>query len=429
MGGECSPKLTWCGDTTTSHKTAVITPFRLYEFLQTPFGLKNATQAFQRLMDLVCQGLDSVFVYLDDILVASRDQDEHRAHLNQLFERLKAHGLVINLEKCQFAQPSLRFFGHQVSVDGIAPAPDNVKAIQNFPQPSTVKQLMEFNGMVNFYHRFLPQAANMMSPLHDVVSGIGSGKAALAKPVEWTPARVRAFRATKAALARATTLNHFQAGAPLALTTNASDFAVGAVLEQQINGIWQPLGFYSSQFKPTKTELLHPMQLQDNQHSATERELLAAYRVVTHFRHLLKGRPFTLFTDHKPLVGMMSKIADTRSAMQARHLAAISEYTTDIRHLEGKANVVADVLSRVEIDQVSLGVDIEALARAQHHDPECHAARTAITSLRLEDRQMGGQPSSVICHLDDPDHGSHSSSVTRSSGPYMNSHTRESDRQ
>ena len=372
------------------HKTAVVTPFGLYEFLRTPFRLRNAAQAFQRLMDSVCRGLDFVFVYLDDILVASRDVDEHRAHLAALFTKLQDHGLVLNVAKCVFAQHSLRFLGHLVSADGIAPAPKNVKAIREFPLPATIKQLLEFNGMVNFYHRFLPKAAHLMSPLYDAVAGCGPGKVPLSRPVEWTPTRVKAFNEVKASLARATTLTHFVANAPLALTTDASDFAVGAVLEQRVSGIWQPLGFFSSRFRPSKLELRRPLALDDHLRSATDRELLAAYRAVRHFRHILEGRKFTLFTDHKPLVSMMAKVSDSWSAMQARHLSAISEYTTDIQHLEGKANVVADALSRVEIDHICLGIDYNELARAQRQDPETTAARTAVTGLQLRDVALDG---------------------------------------
>ena len=372
------------------HKTAVITPFGLYEFLRTPFGLKNAAQAFQRLMDSVCRGLTFVFVYLDDILVASRTASEHREHLKTLFTRLQDHGLVINLAKCLFGQTELRFLGHLVSADGISPAPDNVKAIREFPLPKTIQKLMEFNGMVNFYHRFLPQAAHLMSPLYDAVANCGSSKPSRNRPVDWTPERIKAFNAAKETLSRATNLNYFVAGAPLALTTDASDFAVGAVLEQRVAGVWQPLGFFSSRFRPSQAELRRPLALADHLKSATDRELLAAYRAVRHFRHLLEGRPFTLFTDHKPLVGMMSKASDSWSATQARHLAAVAEFTTDVRHLSGKSNIVADTLSRVEIDAVTLGIDPAELAAAQREDPEHIAVRTAITGLNITEQTNGG---------------------------------------
>ena len=215
------------------HKTAVITPFGLYEFLRTPFGLKNAAQAFQRLMDTVCQDLGFVFVYLDDVLVASRTAEEHRVHLAKLFARLRDFGLVLNPAKCVFAQPQLKFLGHMVSAQGIKPAEDRVKAIQAFPLPPTVRKLMEYLGMLNFYKRFIPGAAALLSPLYDATAGAAT-KVSLQQEIEWTETRLRAFRESKARLARATLLAHFAPDAPLALTTDASDFAVGAVLEQKV---------------------------------------------------------------------------------------------------------------------------------------------------------------------------------------------------
>ena len=341
-------------------------------------------------MDSVCRGLTFVFVYLDDILVASRNATEHGAHLTTLFTRLQDHGLVINIAKCLFGQPELRFLGHHISADGISPAPDNVKAIRDFPLPETIQKLMEFNGMVNFYHRFLPQAAHLMSPLYDAVASRGSSKPSRNRPMDWTPERIKAFDAAKAALARATTLTYFVAGAPLALTTDASDFTVGAVLEQRATGVWQPLGFFSSRFRLSQAELCRPLALADHLKSTTDRELLAAYRAVQHFRHLLEGRPFTLFTDHQPLVGMMSKASDSWSATQDRHLAAVAEFTTDIRHLSGKSNVVADALSRVEIDAVSIGIDLTELVAAQREDPDQIAIRTAITGLNITEQTIDG---------------------------------------
>ena len=371
------------------HKTAVITPFGLFEFLRTPFGLKNAAQAFQRLMDSVCQGFSFVFVYLDDILVASRDVDEHRDHLRQLFRRLQDAGLILNLEKCAFGRKELRFLGHVVSPEGILPTEDGVAVIKAWTRPKTIRDLMSFLGTVNFYKRFIRHSSRILAPLHAATSGAQS-KSALAKEIEWTPEMVSAFDKIKAVLAKATRLIHFTPGAPLALTTDASDFAVGGVVEQLVGGHWQPLAFFSKKFKPSQVELKRPMQLEDHERSATDRELLAAYRAIQHFRYLLEGRPFTLYTDHAPLVGMMNKSTDTRSAMQARHMASISEFTTDVRHLSGKSNVVADALSRIPVEAVSLGLDIEELAAAQRDDPDLLAARTSLTDLDLQDRDVEG---------------------------------------
>ena len=133
-------------------KTAIITPFGLFEFLRMPFGLKNAAQAFQRLMDSVCAGLDFVFDYLDDILIASESKTEHKEHLQLLFGRLAEHGLVVKTEKCVFGVEEIDVLGHRVSSAGIRPLPSKVKAITEFPAPTSIALLERFIGMINFYH-------------------------------------------------------------------------------------------------------------------------------------------------------------------------------------------------------------------------------------------------------------------------------------
>ena len=205
-----------------------------------PFGLKNAAQAFQRLMDSVCAGLDFVFVYLDDILIASESFVEHKEHLKVLFDRLQDHGLVVKAEKYVFGVSEIDFLGHRVSCEGIRPLSAKVKAINEFPTPTSITLLERFIGMINFYHIFVPHAAELMKPLYQALSGKPRPK-----ELEWTEDMGRAFNASKNALSQATLLHHPIPGAPTALTTDASDTAMGAVLEQQTQGHWQPLAFFS----------------------------------------------------------------------------------------------------------------------------------------------------------------------------------------
>ena len=118
-------------------KTAVITPFGLFEFLRMPFGLKNAAQAFQRLMDTVLADLPFLFVYLDDVLVASKNMAEHMEYLRTLFSRLAKHGLIIKLKKCIFGKTAIDFLGHHINDRGIIPLPAKVQAIRDFSRPSS----------------------------------------------------------------------------------------------------------------------------------------------------------------------------------------------------------------------------------------------------------------------------------------------------
>ena len=145
-------------------KTAVITPFGLYEFVAMPFGLKNAAQAFQRLMNQVCRGMEFLFCYLDDILVASKTMEEHATHLRLLFTRLTHHGLLLNPAKCEFGRTEIDFLGHRINHLGATPLPQKVAAITGFPQPVTAQGLREFIGMINFYHRFIPHVADKLRP-------------------------------------------------------------------------------------------------------------------------------------------------------------------------------------------------------------------------------------------------------------------------
>ena len=152
-------------------KTAVITPFGLFEFLCMPFGLKNAAQAFQRLMDSVLRGLPFAFVYVDDILIASKSAKEHKEHLRQVCQLLEDNGLVIRKDKCIFGVPEIEFLGHKVTAAGILPLPDRVTTIKEYPVPENRAALQRFLGMINYYHRFLPKIAGHLKPLHVASAG------------------------------------------------------------------------------------------------------------------------------------------------------------------------------------------------------------------------------------------------------------------
>lgn len=147
-------------------KTAVTTPFGTFEFLVMTFGLRNAAQTFQRYINEALKGLDYIFVYIDDILIASSGPEEHERHLREVFERLKEFSLRLNLDKCIFGVSEIEFLGFKVDKDGIRPLDDKVKAIRDFPRPETVVELRRFLGLVNFYRRSLPQAAKAQKPLN-----------------------------------------------------------------------------------------------------------------------------------------------------------------------------------------------------------------------------------------------------------------------
>ncbi|XP_071042555.1 uncharacterized protein [Parasteatoda tepidariorum] len=148
-------------------KTAVTTPFGLFEFLYMPFGLSNAAATFQRFIHQVLGEFEFCVPYFDDVLVASKNEEEHLIHLKRVFQRFAQYGVTLNVSKCVLGQASVEFLGHSVTEKGITPLPDKVSAIANFPQPVTIRELRRFLAVLNFYRRFIPRAAHTQAILNE----------------------------------------------------------------------------------------------------------------------------------------------------------------------------------------------------------------------------------------------------------------------
>ena len=247
------------------------------------FRIRNAAQTYQRFVDEITRGLDFVYAYIDDFLIASDDESQHREHLKILFNRLNNYGVVINPTKCEFGVHEITFPGYSVNSDGIKPPPERVEAIIKLSKSANAKQLRRYLGMINFYRRFIPGAAETLKPLNDLLKGAKKGNA----PIEWSEQSENSFRESQRTLVDATILAHPISGAPISLTVDASDYAVEAVLQQHANNELQPIG--------SATTSLIPAQ---QKYSAYDRELLAIYTAIKHFRHALEGRNFVIYTDH-----------------------------------------------------------------------------------------------------------------------------------
>ena len=370
-------------------KTAITTPFGLFEFIHMPFGLKNAAQTFQHFMDQVLRGISSAYAYIDDVLIASHTQEQHLKDLRLVFERHAEHGILINPNKCLFGRRELDFLGHHINEHGVTPLSEKVQALRDFPQPQSLHQLRRFMGLVNFYHRFLPHAATLMQPLHTLLFSTKEKVLTLT----WTQDAQAAFQATKEALAKASLLSYPTADAPTCLMTDASDTAVRAVLQQHVNGVWRPISFFSR--KITSTE---------QRYSTFDRELLAVYLAIKHFRYFLEGRQFHVLTDHKPLTFALSTKLDRHSPRQARHLDYIAQFTSNIRHVQGPENVVADALSRIETNALLSGqppvVDFAAMAKAQTTDHQLRALQSSSnTALVMEAIPLTDSPDPLYCDV------------------------------
>lgn len=368
-------------------KTAITTPFGLFEFLRMPFGLRNAAQSFQRFIDQVLRGLPFVYAYIDDLLVASTTPEEHYSHLQQLFQRLHEHGIVINPEKCVFGVPSIEFLGHHVDCNGVRPLESKVKDIQDYPAPTSLRSLRKFLGLINFYRRFIPNCAKTIQPLTDLLSTKAKNA-----PLCLNESQEAAFQKVKMDLVSAMLLVHPVPDAPLCIMVDASDVAVGGALQQLVEDSWQPIAFFSKRLQPAETR-----------YSTFGRELLAIYLAIRHFRHFLEGRQFCIFTDHKPLTYAFNATPDRYSPREVRHLDYISQFTTDIRHIQGKENVVADALSRPDLNAFSVepvtpSIDLEKISAAQRDDEELINLRES-SSLQFADVPLTTVPGTIVCDL------------------------------
>ena len=290
-------------------KTAVTTPFGLFEFVGMPLGLRNASQTFQRFMDALMRPLPFVRCYLDDLLVASASPEQHLQHLRQLLTTLRQARLAINIGKCEFGKDKVEFLGFQLSAAGYEPPPRKVEAISNYTKPVTARELRRFLGMLNFYRSCIPRAAELQAPLHDMLRGFPRRSN---KPVVWTPERDAAFEACKLSIVTAVRASFIAPSLPLVLSADASNNQIGGNLDQLVDGKHEPIGLFSRKLSDT-----------EKRYSTYDRELLAIFAAVKHFQRILEGREFVIRTDHRPLIYAAHRQGVSEAAATARFYFAV----------------------------------------------------------------------------------------------------------
>lgn len=322
-------------------KTAFTTERGHYEFLRMPFGLKNAPSTFQRLMDHILRGIDNVFMYLDYVIIAATSLQNHNEKLKLVFQRFKMHNLKVQLDKSEFLQKHVNFLGHELTDQGLNPNKDKIKAVLNFPIPQTQKDIKAFLGLVGYYRKFIKDFAKLTKPL----------TACLKKnaKVEHTNEFLDAVDKCKQILTNAPILQYPDFDKPFILTTDASDFALGAVLSQGNVGSDKPVAYASRTLSDTEIR-----------YSTIEKELLGIVWAIKYFRPYLYGRKFTIYTDHRPLTWLMS-LKDPNSKL-TRWKLKLAEYDYKVVYKKGKQNTNADALSRAKIfhnsiDSLAVNVD------------------------------------------------------------------------
>lgn len=313
-------------------KTAFSVNAGKYEFTRMPFGLKNAPATFQRVMDCILREFigKCCFVYMDDIIVFSSSLQEHKKDLMTILRKIGEAQLKIQPDKCEFFQKQVQFLGHTVSEDGVRPNTDKIEIIKKWPTPKTEKEVRQFLGLLGYYRRFIKDFAKLVKPLTNLLRNDSN--------FEITQEVVNCFEKCKEILTTDPILIYPDFNKEFLLTTDASDYAIGAVLSQGVIGKDRPIAFASRTLNKT-----------EEKYSATEKEFLAIVWAVKHFRPYIYGRKFKLYTDHQPLAYSMS---NTNSRI-IRGKLALEEFDYEIIYKPGKQNVIADALSRIKLDEIN----------------------------------------------------------------------------
>ena len=308
-------------------KTAFATHSGLFQFAVMPFGLCNAPATFERLMSQVMRGLHwkRCLVYIDDILVFGHDFESALQSLELVLIRVAEYGLQLKSTKCHLFRSSVPFLGHIVGRAGLECDPAKVSAVANWIPPSTIKGVREFLGFTGYYRRFVPDYSTVAQPLVRLL-----GKDCKFK---WTDACQDAFKALRALLIKAPVLAFPKEDLPYIVDTDASDYGIGGVLSQCIEGTEHVIAYYSKSLNPAQQK-----------YCTTRRELLAVVATLDHFKGYVWGPKFVVRTDHAALVWL--KNLKNIQGMLARWLAKLQQFHFDIIHRPGAQHGNADGLSR-----------------------------------------------------------------------------------
>jgi hypothetical protein len=307
-------------------KTAFRTRYGLYEFLVLPFGLSNAPAAFSAMLSKVLSPyLDRfVVIFIDDILVFSRTEQEHLSHLETVLRTLQQHQLYVKLSKCQFGLPEVEFLGHRVSADGIKVDSAKTRAVRDWPTPNNPREVKQFLGLAGYYRKFVPRFSHLAAPLTELTKSDYKWR--------WTAEEQQAFNGIKDALSKPPVLAFPNPTKPYELYTDSSDFAQGATLLQDQGQGLQPIAYYS-----------HKLGKAERNYGVGELELLAVIRALKEFRPYLEGAEFSVSTDHANLRYVHTQIPPSKR--YARWVEYLQQFAATITYVKGSSNL-ADALSR-----------------------------------------------------------------------------------
>jgi hypothetical protein len=309
-------------------RSAFSIPSGLYEFLVMPFGFKTAPAMFQRIANELVDALREfgVTVYLDDILLPSENLEEHLLGIRAVLQAVRAKGLKLHPEKCEFCFFRLDHLGHTISLEGIETNERKIKAMSQLPPPTSKKEVRQLMGMFQYYGKFMPNLNRIASPLFDLLQK-------KRKEFLWRDEQHQAFKELKMLLVSPPVLAHFDWEAEHELATDASEIGIGAVLWQLKEGKKNPVLYLSKRFSGAQANW-----------PITEKEGFAIIWAIKKLEPLLYGKHFTVKTDHAALRELFH--GKNIKSKVARWAMSIAEFDFNVIYEKAEDNLVADWLSR-----------------------------------------------------------------------------------
>lgn len=317
-----------------------------FRYKRLPFGLANAPSAYMKVIFNILRQCTNTVSYLDDILIYGKTQEEHDESLNLTLTQLRKYGITLNDKKCLYNQTSVQFLGRMLGSEGVSPLHSTVESILEAQVPHDKHSLRSFMGLINFYRNFIPNAAGISAHLYDLLKD--------QVPFRWTEIHTYEFESLKNTLRNCVPLAYFDSNVntPTYLTTDASGYGISAVLSQvDENGTDRPVYFLSRKLSDT-----------ERTYAASEKEFLAVLWGTERLHQYLYGRPFTIRTDHQCLRQLLMNGVEGGSApcRVIRWATRLLQYNFQVEYIPGKANTIADALSRVP--QPSLDSNLELFA-------------------------------------------------------------------